>query len=133
MLAVSRYELAYIQNCHAQITAQLDAYAALAMPAGPTRAAFDRLFFRNLVLALDHMFVHRTRGAEGKDGNPLNEVRLLCAAVGADGKFAENPTIKYVPERSVLKLRPGDEVVLDARGFAQLADGFFAELARRFS
>jgi hypothetical protein len=39
---------------------------------------FEARFFNSQVLLLDHMFVHRLAGIEGKDGNPINEVRVLC-------------------------------------------------------
>lgn len=32
-------------------------------------------------LLLDYMFVHRLTGIEGKDGDPLNEVRVLCNSI----------------------------------------------------
>ncbi len=34
-----------------------------------------------MILALGHYFVHRGRHTEGKDGNPLTEVRMLCDAI----------------------------------------------------
>jgi hypothetical protein len=42
--------------------------------------SFEAQFFSNMTLVLDRYFVHRLSGAnyEGKDGNPLNEVRILC-------------------------------------------------------
>ena len=44
-------------------------------------AAFEARFLSHLVLALDDYFLHRGRTIEGKDGNPLNEVRLLCDSI----------------------------------------------------
>ena len=42
---------------------------------------FESFFFSNLVLVLDNLFVHRGRGLEKKDSNPLNEVRMLCNSI----------------------------------------------------
>lgn len=65
-------------------------------------AAFEQSFLANLVLVLDHFFVHRTRALEGKDGNALNEVRMLCDSILLnDSVMTANKTIKYDPARSV--------------------------------
>jgi len=42
---------------------------------------FEQRFFNDQVLILDNMFVHRLTGIEGKDGNPLNEVRVLSNSI----------------------------------------------------
>ena len=44
-------------------------------------AGFEPLFFGNLVVVLDGYFMHRMRATEGKDGNPLIEVRALCSSI----------------------------------------------------
>ena len=59
------------------------------------RAAVDAFvprFFNGLVLQLDYSFVHRTRNLEGKDGNPLNEVRVLCSSLFERRRRAWSPT-----------------------------------------
>ena len=38
-----------------------------------------------MVLQLEYMFVHRLSGLEGKDGNPLTEVRVLCNSLLFNG------------------------------------------------
>ena len=66
-------------------------------------------FFNHIVLSLDEYFVHRLRGVEGKDGNPLNEVRMIADSVMLHGGVltVEN-AIKWNPETTVLGLAPGD-------------------------
>ena len=91
------------------------AYADLVAATGSSKAttrvaveAFEPRYFNNLTLVLDAYFMHRTRALEGKDGNPLNEVRMLCSSLLTnDGVLAADKTIKYNPETSVLKLRGG--------------------------
>jgi hypothetical protein len=81
------------------------AYRALAAKVGDKNAlaAFEPVFFNNLVLSLDAHFVHRTRAIEGKDGNPLNEVRVLCSSLMLhDGVLTAEKSIKLVPQKSVL-------------------------------
>jgi hypothetical protein len=71
---------------------QLAAYKALVATArektGAGKSAFNAavdsfelVLFNDLVLVLDAFFVHQARGIEGKDGNPLNEVRMLCNSI----------------------------------------------------
>lgn len=131
MLAVSRYDPAYVALCRGKIGRLLASYAALGK-SGPVEA-FDVEFTRNMVMALDNYFLHRQRSIEGKDGNPLNEVRMLCEAIKGDGVFDRENTIKYDPARSVLGLRFGEEVRLTTDGFARLAEAFLDEIEARFS
>src|SRR5439155_1572438 len=80
-------------------------------------------FFNDLVLLLDYLFVHRLTGIEGKDGNPLNEVRVLCNSLLLNqGRLqvdrlpgwpnSASTGMKLPPEKSVLKLKVGEEVRL---------------------
>src|SRR5258707_8110357 len=86
MLGMSRYAKDYIAACRSRVDADLSAYRSLMAAARKETAsdqlgcaidAFEAAFFNNMVLLLDYFFVHRLRGVEGKDGNPLNEVRVL--------------------------------------------------------
>jgi hypothetical protein len=81
MLSVSSYTKDYVDACRAKVAAQLASYRKVlaAKPSGID--AFERRFFNHMILALDHFFLHRSRNMEGKDGNPLNEVRMLCNAI----------------------------------------------------
>jgi hypothetical protein len=138
MLGVKTYPKPYVKQCRAQIDAQLDAYKAVATAAAKSKRAaidaFEPLFFNNLTVVLDRCFVHRLRGVEGKDGNPLNEVRMLCDSVIENkGVLRADKTIKYEPETSVSKLAVGDSIALDQATFTALCDAFFAEIQRKFT
>ena len=144
MLGVSSYPQDYVDHCRDSVRAQVAAYVDLAAAARGAAAgdaagvegaiaAFEPRFFHNLILVLDACFVHRLRKTEGKDGNPLNEVRVLCTSLLAnDGVLAKDSQIKLKPETSVLGLAPGDEIRLTQDDFVRLADAFFAELEARF-
>lgn len=142
MLAVNTYVRDYIDQCQSRMEAQLAAYEALVSSAGRDKTpavrsaveSFELLFVNNLVLVLDNYFVHRTRAIEGKDGNPLNEVRMLCNSMLRNhGVLCADKSIKYKPETSVLKLQIGDEVRLDQTQFLHLFRAFFAEIRERFT
>ena len=139
MLAVTSYPEVYVQLTAAKIDEQLAAYAALAVAvkgnakAEAALAAFAPGHFNAMLLALDHHFMHRMRGAEGKDGNPLNEVRMLGDAIMEhDGVMKENKTIKYHPAKSVTGIGVGETVALDAQTFGKLSAAYMAEIGRRF-
>ena len=139
MLGVNAYPEEYVDACERSMKAQLSAYRSLASSAGNGKAveaalqSFDPLFFNNLTLVLDAYFVHRLRKVEGKDGNPLNEVRMLCdSMLRSQGVLNADKTIKYTPETSVLKFRIGDEIRLDEKQFLALFEAFFAETRRKF-
>ena len=104
---------------------------------------FEARFFNDLVLLLDYMFVHRLTGTEGKDGNPLNEVRVLCDSILLNkGKLqvdklpgwpnSAGSGIMLMPDATVLKLKVGDEVKLTEADFVRLFKAFFAEIEKKY-
>ena len=129
MLSQKKYPAAYISSCKKKITAAVNAWAQL--PGKPS--GFEHLYFENQVLILERMFIHRMRGQEGKDGNPLNEVRMLAASILADGgKFQPDKTIRYDAENSVTKIKPGQSISLTAEIFIKLSEAYFEEIKKRF-
>jgi hypothetical protein len=133
MLMVSSYAKDYVDTCRANVAAQLASYRKVLTAKPVEIEAFERKFFNHMILALDHYFVHRGRNMEGKDGNPLNEVRMLCDAIMENkGRMSANKTIRYNPETSILKLKAGDEIRLNADDFAYLAAAFLDEIERRY-
>jgi hypothetical protein len=134
VLARNSYEKAYVDGCRATIDRQLAAYDTLASGAKEAAVAdFEPLFCGNLVLVLDQMFQHRTRGLEGKDGNPLNEVRLLAASwTENDGVLVKDKQIKQGADLGVLGLEPGDQISITREQLGRLAEAYFAEVEVRF-
>ena len=149
MLCVNKYKEDYIDECRSSMESQLAAYKTLLTTArakagtgnaafNSAVAAFEPLFFNNLVVVLDGFFVHRSRTLEGKDGNPLNEFRMICTSLLQNHGVmctdkTNNKTIKYSPEKSVVKLQIGDEIKLTESAFAALFKAFFAEIETKFS
>ena len=135
MLCVNKYPQAYIDECRSGMEAQLAAYCALAAAAKGKAAVetFAPLFFNSLVVVLEGCFVHRTRGIEGKDGNPLNEVRMLCNSILQHrGVLTADKSIKYSSAKSVTKLEIGAEIKLTEAEFIALLHAFFAEIGSKF-
>ncbi|HYU07606.1 MAG TPA: hypothetical protein VEM77_10585 [Thermoplasmata archaeon] len=141
MLGMNKYPKDYIAACRARVEADLRAYRSQVGKAPSSE--FEARFFNNQVLLLDYMFVHRLTGIEGKDGNPLNEVRVLCNSLLLNrGKVqvdrlpgwpnSASSGMSMPPEKSVLKLKVGDEIRLSEADFARLSTAFFAELEKRF-
>ena len=143
MLCVNSYQQDYIDACRARMETQIAAYRALAKAARAKTAApalrtaadrFEPLFFNNLVVVLDALFMHRSHTLELKDGNPLNEVRMLCASILEHGAvLTADKAIKFKPERSVLKLTIGDAINLSEADFGRLCEAFFAEIGAKFT
>ncbi len=135
MLGVKTYEPSYITSCRTRLDAQLKAYDIVATTAAPAALApFASCLFANLVIVLDASFVHRVRAIEGKDGNPLNEVRMLADSIlHNEGVLMANTTIKYKADDSVLGHAIGDTIAIDRDSIERLADRYFAELRNRFT
>jgi hypothetical protein len=142
MLGRKDYTQEELDRARSAIAAQTAAYDELVRAIGagsPDRKvasaldAFEPLFFNNMALALDRLFVHRLRTVTGKDTNPLNELELICESLmNNDGVLRGNNVVKYVPDQAVVKLNIGDRIRLTAAQFADLAAGVLAEIERKF-
>lgn len=135
MLSVNHYTQEYIEACRARVTSQVTAYKRLIVTASTDAVAdFEPQFFSAMVLSLDAYFVHRSRDKEGKDGNALTEVRLLCNAIlNNDHVMTADKTIAYDPATSVLKHNIGDEIRITEPEFTSLAAAFFHEIEEKYS
>ena len=143
MLSMNNYGQEYIDECRVKIDAQVAAYrellSAATFAASDTPQleaaiyAFEPVFFNNMLHVLDNYFVHRSRMIEKKDGNPLNEVRVLCNCLtNHNGIMTADKSIKLDPARSVLKHQFGDDIKLREPEFVLLAKAFFAEVESKY-
>jgi hypothetical protein len=142
MLSINKYPQEFIDDCRQRIDVQVAAYRGVAAAAGgakqPALAAaiesFEPHFFNNMVLVLDQLFVHRSRMIEGKDGNPMNEVRVLCNSLLQNGGLMlADKGIKLKADQSILQYKVGDQVRLNDADFARLADAYFAAIEQTFA
>jgi hypothetical protein len=89
------------------------------------------------------MFEHRLSGIEGRDGNPLNEVRVICNSLLLNNgklqvdRLPEWPNsavanLTLPPEKSVLGLKAGDKVMLSEDDFVRLSKAFFGEIEKKY-
>jgi hypothetical protein len=143
MLSVNSYARDYVDACRARVRGQIATYNDLlatarsgAKPSAPLDSAieaFDAVFYNNMVLTLDSYFTHRARTMEGKDGNPMNEVRVLCnSLLTGGGALLADKQIKLDPAKSVLGYAVGDEIRMGEEGFARLAGAFFDAIERAY-
>jgi hypothetical protein len=143
MLSVSAYPQQYIDEARARIAEQVAAFDALAREVdgpggepGPSAAlaALEAEYFANLVIALDSRFVHRSRGQERKDGNAMNEIRVLVSSLQLhDGVLTAEKAIRLDASRSVLGISYGDRIHIDAEGFQRLSRAFFEALEATYA
>ena len=122
MLARTSYPQDHVDTCRARVAHQVAAYRAVAETASPEALRdFEAVFFNTMVLALDTYFTHRGRGQEGKDGNALNEVRLLCGSMTEHGDVMTlDKTIKWNAAASVLGYKAGDTIKLTEADFVRI-------------
>jgi hypothetical protein len=141
MLGMKKYPKKYVAECRRRVEENVRAYRETAKRV-PSRD-FETRYFNDQTMLLDYMFVHRLTGIEGKDGNPLNEVRIICNSLLLNGgklqvdKLPGWPNsagsgMKLPPDRSVLKLKTGDAVQLTEADFVRLSEAFFAEIERKY-
>jgi hypothetical protein len=142
MLSTNSYTQNYLDDCREKVDLQLSTYKNMVTTVRKQNdselnsviESFETNFFNHMVLVLDHYFVNRSRTIELKDGNPLNEVRILCDSIMLyDNKMTKDTkSMKYDPTKSVLKYKIGDEIKLKEEDFELLFKAFFSEMERKF-
>lgn len=129
MLGRQNYPREYIEHCQEDIAAQIAEFRE--MP--PVSKSFAERLASHLVIVMDACFTHRARNVEGKDGNALNEVRVLAQSLMYGSIVVEDSTVTWDTENMVLGLTKGDEIELTMGQVDHLQRAFFAELTRKYA
>jgi hypothetical protein len=135
MLCINGYSQDYIDQCRAKVNSQLEHYRALVAHVQDEAAieAFEADFFTNMLFVLDNLFVNRSRTMEKKDGNPLNELRILVnSLLNNEGIMLADKSVKLDPKKSVLKFQVGDTIRLNEAQFVAIFHAYFAEIEAKF-
>jgi hypothetical protein len=145
MLGMREYDGDYIDACRSRVETQTAMFREVAQAArdhgdadlSGLEGALESLeseYFNNMLLVLEGYFVHRLPGVEGKDGNALNEVRVMTRSLMENGgTMMADPTIPLDPARSVLRLEVGAPVTLTLQQYRRISDAFLREIESRFS
>ena len=135
MLGRSTYPKTQIAACRAEMAQLCATWRAIAARSeAKARAEAEAQVFNQMAVALEGWFVQRLRGVEGKDGNPMNEVRLLAQGVTSNGGyFPSDNTIKWRPEACVTGYRAGDRIALSEAIFARLSEAYLDALTAKFA
>ena len=142
VLGMKTYDARYVASCRETIDRNVRLYDTHAGLSPDTQ--FDAAFFNTQLMLLDYMFVHRLSGIEGKDGNPLNEVRILCNSLLLNGGKLQIDRLPGWPnsavsglklpvDGSILNLPAGANVQLTRQAFERLSKAFFREIQKRYS
>lgn len=124
MLPRTGYDRHYVAACRESVGAAIEELRRV----GAGSAAWNQL-----APALDRWFSLRNPKVEGRDGNPINEVRVIAESVTEYGSVMTVPRgIKLAPEASVLGFEPGEEISLDGDAFERLFDAFLTEVEARY-
>lgn len=125
MLLRTGYDRNYVSACRESIGAAVEELR---------RVGAGSAGWIQLVVALDRWFALRNPKVEGRDGNPVNEVRVLAESVVEHGAVMTVPKgIKLRAEGSVLGFEEGEELSLDGDAFELLFDAFLAEVEGKFT
>ena len=124
MLLRTGYDRHYVATCRESVGAAVEELR---------RVQAGSAAWNQLVPALDRWFGIRNPRVEGRDGNPINEVRMIAESVTEHGSVIVVPKgIKLAAETSVLGFEEGEEISLDGDAFERLFDAFLAEVEEKF-
>lgn len=129
MLGRKNYPREYIERCQRDIEAQIAEFNDLP----PVTSSFATRLAGHLVIVMDACFVNRLRATEGKDGNPLNEVRLLAQSLMYGDTVVDDSTVTWNQESMVLGLMKGDDLELSIGDVDRLQRAFFVQLFDKYA
>lgn len=129
MLGRKNYPREYIERCRRDVEAQIEEFNDLP----PVTSTFARRLAGHLVIVMDACFVNRLRATEGKDGNALNEVRLLAQSLMYGDVVVDDSTVTWTKDAMVLGLTKGDDLELTISDVDRLQRAFFAQMIDKYA
>lgn len=129
MLGRKNYPREYIERCQRDIEAQIAEFNELP----PVTASFASRLAGHLVIVMDACFVNRLRATEGKDGNALNEVRLLAQSLMYGDTVVDDSTVTWHKDAMVLGLTKGDDLELGISDVDKLQQAFFGQMLDKYA
>ncbi len=103
LLGSKKFDRGYINACRSAVEEELRARRKIV---GKEKSGTDDArvlegaFFNHLCIDSEYMFVHRLSAIEGKDENPLNEMRVLCNPILLNQGWLQ------VQKRPIHKVKP---------------------------
>ncbi|MDN4475193.1 hypothetical protein QQX09_04885 [Demequina sp. SYSU T00192] len=136
---VTEYSGDYIDACRWRIEAEVAAFDLLRQQApgdGTMDAPIQNIadeYFVAVASQLEGMFANRSRAAEGSRPGPLHEMRAVVESLnGNGGRFAPPEGSGLDAGTTVLRLDPGEPIMLDREAFQLLSDAFFDSLEETY-
>jgi hypothetical protein len=135
MLGRSRYPALQVMQTRQEFADLATGWRMVSAASAPkARAEAEVQIFNQMIVALEGRLAARWRGAEGRVGPALTEVRLLALGITANGGvFPDDETIRWKPDASVTGYRAGDRIALTEEVFSRLAEVVLDGVARTVS
>ncbi len=132
MLGQSRYPASQVMQTRQEFAELAAGWRMVSAASAPqARADAEVQIFNQMVVALEGRLAPRWRGADGREGPALTEVRLLALGVTANGGvFPDDEKSRWKPDSSVTGYRAGDRIALTEEVFSRLAEVVLDGVAR---
>lgn len=122
----------YMESCRDQLVGDIEAYDRINefMPKSMSDDSvyFEKVFFNNLLIVLDTMFVNRPMIVGVQSAS--QELKYLANSIAKhNGRLMLSQNAKYRKEWSVLKIEKGGKIIITQEKFISLFNRVWEELS----